>query len=76
MSLEDTASDGFSEHVARLERRFDELHGNALSLADLLTDQTGTDAGHFSRTVPQRSYSIADSIDGYPVHQATSAGAA
>ena len=34
------------------------------------------DAGHFSRTVPQRSYSIADSIDGYPVHQATSAGAA
>ena len=34
------------------------------------------DAGHFSRTVSQRSDAIAHTIGGYPVHQATSAGAA
>ena len=38
--------------------------------------KTVADAGHFSRSISQRSYSIADTIGGYPVHQATSAGAA
>ena len=51
-------------------------HGKCLKEDTLSGEQRGSDAGHFSRTVPQRSYSIADSIDGYPVHQATSAGAA
>ena len=35
MSLEDTASDGFSENVTRLERGLDEFHRHAPSLADL-----------------------------------------
>ena len=36
----------------------------------------GADAGHFSKTVSQRPYPIATTIDDYPVHQTTSAGAA
>ena len=39
MSLKDTASDGFSQDVTRLERRLDESDRYALSLANLLTDQ-------------------------------------
>ena len=42
----------------------------------LLGEQRGSDAGHFSRSISQRAYPIANTIDGYPVHQATSAGAA
>ena len=43
---------------------------------DAATTAVAADAGHFSRTVSQRSDAIAHTIGGYPVHQATSAGAA
>ena len=39
MSLEDPASDWFSEDVASLERSFNESDGYAFSLANFLTDQ-------------------------------------
>ena len=65
-------------YAAKLTRVADDksFHRGKALREVLFGEQRGSDAGHFSRTVPQRSYSIADSIDGYPVHQATSAGAA
>ena len=55
----------------------DESFDRGKALRERLSgEQRGSDAGHFSRELSQRSVSIADTIDGYPVHQATSAGAA
>ena len=67
-----------SSYAAKLTRAADDksfYRGKALR-DHLSGEQRGSDAGHFSREVSQRSCSIADSIDGYSVHHATSAGAA
>ena len=71
----DLEDDSYAAKLTRVADDKSSSRGKALREA-LLGEQRGSDAGHFSRSISQRSYSIADTIDGYPVHQATSAGAA
>ena len=71
----DLCEDSYAAKLTRVADDESFLRGNALR-GHLFGEQRGSDAGHFSRSISQRSYPIANTIDGYSVHQSTSAGAA
>ena len=71
----DLEDDSYAAKLTRVADDKSSNRGKALREA-LLGEQRGSDAGHFSQTVPQRSDTIANTISGCPIHQAQSAGAA
>ena len=71
----DLENDSYAAKLTRVAGDESFNRGKPLREA-LLGEQRGSDAGHFSPSISQRSYPIANTIDGYSVHQATSAGAA
>ena len=71
----DLENDSYAAKLTRVAGDESFNRGKPLREA-LLGEQRGSDAGHFSRSVSQRSYAIANAIGGCPVHQAKSAGAA
>ena len=71
----DLENDSYAAKLTRVAGDESFNRGKPLRKA-LLGQQRGSDAGHFSPRIPQRSCLIANTINGYPVHQATYAGAA
>ena len=71
----DLEGDSYAAKLTRVADDESSRRGKALR-GQLLGEQRGSDAGHFSKTVSQRSHPIANTIEDYPVHHTTSAGAA